>query len=340
MDIKKLCFELCTAAGVSGDENEAAQLACSLLSQYMPARLDALGNVIGEMHGEGRHILLDAHIDQIGLIVRGVDDNGFILFDRCGHADARVLTGSEVCVLGRERLYGVVCSVPPHLTKPEEKDAGIDIKKLAVDVGLCKDKARSLVSAGDRITLLAKPFSLAGSLICGGALDDRCCVAAILLCLDKLKKSGFTGRLTVMFTTREETGGSGAKTASFAADAQEAVAVDVGFGLQPGVEPEDGISLGKGVSIGISPTLDAGLTKRLVDVARRYSIPYQHDVMNGRTGTNCDEISVSRGGVSCALLSVPLKNMHTGAEIIDLNDIETTAKLLYRYILEGGGENA
>ena len=114
--MKELLLQLCAPAGVSGAEKPAAQEAAEALSAFAQVHTDASGNVIGEIAGHGPHILLDAHIDQVGMVVTGVDAEGFLRIDKCGGIDIRTLAGHEVTVWGREPLYGVVCSTPPHLS--------------------------------------------------------------------------------------------------------------------------------------------------------------------------------------------------------------------------------
>lgn len=338
MDIKKLCFDLADKVGTSGDESAAAAFALNELNKYMDAKIDTLGNVIGTMGNGKTHILLDAHIDQIGLVVRGVDDKGFILVDRVGGPDERVLVGAEVYVHGKEKLFGVICSTPPHLLKDDDKKAGVDIKKIAVDVGLSKEETEALVEIGDRITLRNNQISLLRNNIVSGAFDDRCSVAVILRALEMTKGKINSLTVTALFSAMEETGGNGAKTGTFSVMPDYAIAVDVGFGDDPHTEKSIAIELGKGPSIGISPTLDRTFTKELVSICKEKEIPYQHDVMGGRTGTNADSINNTGKGVKTALLSVPLRYMHTGIEVINIDDIENTAKVIAEYLLKKEAE--
>ena len=187
MDIKELCFSLSEKNGTSGDETEACKYAKELLSEYMTAEIDRLGNVVGTMGNKGTHILLDAHIDQIGLVVRHIDDKGFLLVDKIGGPDLRVLTGAEVTVHGKKDLFGVISSVPPHLQKVDNKNDKIDLKTMAVDIGMSKKSAESLVSIGDRITLRNLQTELLGDKIVSPSFDDRCCVAVILRALEMTK---------------------------------------------------------------------------------------------------------------------------------------------------------
>lgn len=338
MNIKELCFSLSAKNGTSGDEFNAASYAKELLSEYMNTEIDTLGNVVGTM-GEGRlHILLDAHIDEIGLVVRHIDDKGFLLVDKVGGPDLRVLTGAEVTVHGKKDLFGVISSVPPHLQKGDNKSDKVDLKTMAVDIGYGKEKAQELVEIGDRITLRVQQFELLGDKIVSPAFDDRCCMAVILRALELTKGKLNNIKVSVLFSSQEETGGSGAKTGSFALMPDYAIALDVGFGDDPYTDKTQTITLGKGPSIGISPTLDREFTIELKELCNQNDIPYQHDVMGGRTGTNADSINNTGRGVKTALISVPLRYMHTGCEVISIEDLENAAKLLAEYLLKKDGE--
>ena len=339
-EVSALLKALCDAKGVSGAENEAAKVAAELLEKYMPAKIDALGSVTGSMGNGDVHILLDAHLDQIGLVVTAIDEDGFLKVAKCGGADKRVLAASDVTVHGKEKLFGVITSTPPHLSKPGEGDKATDFDELAVDIGMKKEEASKFVSLGDRITFNGSYSELLGSRVCSPSIDDRAGVAAILRCLELLKDKKLNCKISVMFSVQEETGGSGAKAAAFAAEADEAIAVDVSFASAPSVSAEKYASLGKGTMIGFAPSLDYAMSKKLETIAKRENIPYQPEVMGGKTGTNCDDIQVAGKGVKTALLSVPLRNMHTACEVCDLKDIENTARLMAEYIAERSKENA
>lgn len=338
MDIKELCFSLSEKNGTSGDETAACEYAKKLLSEYMTTEIDVLGNVVGTMGDKGVHILLDAHIDQIGLVVRHIDEKGFLLVDKVGGPDLRVLTGAEVTVHGKEELFGVISSVPPHLQKGDNKNESLDLKTMAVDIGMNKESAESLVSIGDRITLKNTQLELLGDRIASPSFDDRCCVAVILRALELTKSKLNNIKVSVLFSSQEETSGSGAKTGSFSLMPDYAIALDVGFGDDPYTDKAQTIALGKGPSIGISPTLDREFTKELKELCITKDIPFQHDVMGGRTGTNADSINNTGRGIKTALLSVPLRYMHTGCEVVSLFDIESTAKLLAEYLLKKESE--
>ncbi len=343
MAITDILTGLSAAIGPAGAEGSAARLAMELLSDYAPIRTDALGNVIAELGDPDSpvHILLDAHIDEVSMIVTSVDGDGFLRVDRCGGADRRTLVGAEVYVLGTRRLSGVVCSVPPHLSAELDGKAPA-WDKLYIDIGFPADQAKKLVPPGSRVVVRSRPCRLLGSRVAGKALDNRAGAAALIRTVELLVSDNtpLPCRLTVALTGREEVGGQGAEAAAYNAHPTQAIAVDVGFAVQPGVSRDKAGELGKGPMIGFSPCLDHGICTRLTQLADGLGMAWQYDVMGGRTGTNADEIAVSREGVPCGLVSIPQRNMHSAAEVVDTNDVEAVAQLLAEYVRTGGVSNA
>lgn len=333
-----LLRSLCTCAGVSGEEKPAADAALELLSKYMPAHIDALGNVIGEREGKGPHILLDAHLDRVGLIVTAVDSQGFLKVSKCGGSDARVLAASDVTVWSRRPLFGVITSTPPHLASKDDSIKAKDFDAIAIDIGLDAEAAREIVTPGDRVTVNGSFLSLANNRVASPCLDDRAGVAAVLRCLDLLADCDC--RLTVMFSTQEETGTGAAGSGAFDSNADEAICVDVSFACAPNIDKVRYPDLGSGTMIGIAPSLDSDISNKLSALADSRGISCSVEVMGGRTGTNCDEIQTSRGGIKTALLSIPLRNMHTAVEVISLADVESTAQLMAAYISERSNADA
>ena len=340
MTTAELCFRLAAVDGTSGDETAAAKEAQTLFSKYMKTETDTLGNLRCVCGSGPFRILLDAHIDRIGLVVRNVDDKGFLQIEKVGGVDPRVLVGSEVTVMGKTPLPGVICSTPPHLLTKEQKEAGVELKQLAIDIGMTKEEAEQVVSIGDRVAYPANQMSLLGSRIASSGFDDRCGIAAVYRAVEAVHDKLDHCTLLVQCSVQEEVGGNGAKTGAFQTDADVAIAVDVGFGADPYTDKTKTIVLGKGPSIGLAPVLDRALTQELIDVAKERQIPYQHDVMGGTTGTNADDIQLSRGGIRTALLSIPLRSMHTAVEVIDTEDVDHTAKLIASYILAKEAQNA
>ena len=197
-----------------------------------------------------------------------------------------------------------------------------------------KEEAEKVVSLGDRVTFCTEPLNLLNNRFSSPAIDNRAGVAALILTSELLEKSNCDADITFLFSTREETGGSGAQTGSFSVECDEAISVDVSFATCPGVDKTKAGELSKGPMICISSSLDNKISNDLISVSEKYGILHQLEVCPSRTGTNADQISVSGIGKRTGLVSVPLRNMHTCAEIVSLDDIYNTAKLLAKYIEE------
>lgn len=342
--MKELIENLASVAGVSGDEGKAVIVAEKELARFGKTYTNTLGSLMCEVlpHWKGKkHILLDAHIDEIGFIVTGIDDKGFLKIDKVGGIDRRMLLASEVVVHGKEDLFGVISCKAPHLENDDDRKKCPDFSDLAIDIGMSKEQAEKYVSLGDRVTLKGKTDVLLNGQIVSKALDDRSCCAVIIRTLEMLKEQGalvdLDLGLTVAFTSFEETGGGGAKTSAFAVEPTHAVALDVSFAYADGLPKQKCGNMYGGAMIGVSPTLSKQASQKLVELAKKNNIPYQLEVMGGKTGTNGDEIVTSKGGVVTALLSLPIRNMHSPVEIVAPEDIENTAKLLCEYIKSEGG---
>ena len=334
MDLEKLIFELCSAFGVSGSEMSAADVVRKNLPSCAECFDDANGNLFAVLGNNeaGKTILLDAHLDRIGLMITDINDDGFVSVDKVGGVDARVL---QDCVLMTANgLKGTVCCLPPHLTDGKE-DKATPLSKTWVDFGLPADEVRAKLCVGDTLTFAAQPKRLLGDQITSPALDDRCGVAALLRAAELIDTDKY--RVVLMFSSQEETYGTGAKTGAFSIDADEAIAVDVSFASQPDVSGQYGkIELGKGPMICLSPVLNRAMSKKLISLAAENEIPYQLEPISGATGTNGDHIAVTKHGVKTAVISVPQRYMHTPAEVIALADVENTARLIADYINCGG----
>ncbi len=333
MNLEKTIFTLANAAGISGDETSAAEIALLYLKEYTDDCYIKSGNVIGHFGKRTdtkKHILIDAHIDQIGFVVTNITDDGFLKISNVGGIDRRLLLAQQVTVIGMQKITGVICSIPPHLSDNEEDVP--EFTDICIDIGMSKEDAQKVVSLGDSVLFSQKCAKLLGDKITGAALDDRCGVAAILYTLDMLKGADLNCTYSVLFSTQEEVGERGAKIAVFDINPDAAIAVDVSFALtSDDSELKCGI-MGKGCMIGISPSLDKELSKTMIDIAKTKNIPYQLEVMSGQTGTNADRFSVNNSGVKSVTLSIPLRYMHTPVEVISLSDVESTSKLIAEYI--------
>lgn len=333
--------KLSASGGVSGNEGEICETAYNLLFPYADVETNAFGNVFatfGNKKAE-KTILLDAHIDKIGFIVTDITSKGFVKIEKCGGIDYRTVQGCCVEIYGKEKIRGVVCCLPPHLSDGKE-DKAINADRVYVDTGLNADRVKENVSLGDTVSFAEEPIRLLNNRITAPALDNRASVAAIIKTAQLLKDKNCPYKVIAMLSSQEETYRLGAKTGAFSVDADEAIVVDVSFASQPDLSGQYSyIQLSKGPMLCISPVLNRKMYDKLNAVSEEANIPYQNEVCGGLTGTNADSITISKAGVKTALISIPEKNMHTQAEIIDLNDIENTAKLIAGYILRGGAFN-
>lgn len=329
---------LCGVTGVSGAERDAAQAAAELLRRYAEdVSVDGFGNVVGFIKSgvpDAKTLMLDAHIDQVGLIVTYIDEKGFLSVGSCGSIDVRTLLAQSVTVHGKQAVQGVVSTLPPHVQKDNKAP---EIGDIYVDIGMTREQAERVISLGDRITVNSRFRELCGSRVSSPAIDDRSGVCAILAALEMLKDKTPGYDLAVCFSAQEETGERGVKQAAFRIRPDEAIAVDVSFGTTPDSSPKDTARLGSGVMIGFSAGLDKGMSNSLRELAKARNIPFTCEIMPSSTGTNADAVGVTGSGVKCCTLSFPIRYMHTSVETVDLNDIESTARLICEYVAGGAG---
>lgn len=336
MDIKQLLFNLSDKVSI-GNISCAADTAAEYLSDYCDVKRLDCQTVVGTVKGDSDYtIMLDAHIDEVGMIVTNVAEDGFLTVAKCGGIDLRHLPSKSVIIHGKKDITGVFCSTPPHLSKGEEEFS--DIAKIKIDTGL-GSAVRDIVSVGDFVTYNAKAQSLMGDRVCGKSFDDRSGVVCLLELARRLKGKKLPCNVVFLLSNAEELGLRGAKTAAFTVEPNESVAIDVSFGDGPDVPADLCGKLGVGAMIGMSPVLYKNISKKLIDLAEKNNIPYQTEVMGETTSTNADVISVSKNGVKCGLVSIPLRNMHTDVEVLDICDIKSVCDLLEQYILSGGVMN-
>lgn len=336
--ITNLLFSLCSTFSGSGNEKNIADIIKKEMHNYCnDICIDKNYNVICHVGdtSASRHILIDAHIDQISMVVTAIDDSGFINISPCGGVDCRVLPGSTVLIYGKEIITGIVCSTPPHLNSNNNSDFE-KTENLFVDTGINSEKIHEIISVGDYVFFNAVPKKLLKNKITAPALDNRAGVAALIRCAQILKNESFDCQVTFLFSSQEETRALGAKTVSFSIEPSETISVDTSFAKQPNISDEKCGYLSHGPMIGIAPSLSRNISNKLIEISKQNNIPYQLEIMTSSTGTTSDVITVSKNGITGGLLSIPLRYMHTPVEIIDTLDIEHTAKLLVLYIKNNG----
>ena len=327
---------LCTCTAPSGFESPAADVAAELLRPLVEeVSIDRMGNVLGVRRSRTPNapkLLLDAHLDEIGLIVTGVED-GFLRFRSIGGVDPRMLPGRELVVLTDPPLRGLV-------TCPAggDEDKSVPLNELYVDVGLSQEEAERAIPVGTPMVYRAGCFLLGEEQMCGKSMDDRACFVTLLRAAELLRDRELDVELHIMGSTREEVSGAGAVVGTWAVAPDFCVAVDVTHGKTPDGPADKTFALGGGPAIGVGPNMTRWMTERMIAKAREHSIPYQLEVMSGHTGTNGWEMQISREGVATSVLSLPLKYMHTPVETLSLADMEGVAQLLAAFVEHLGKE--
>jgi len=316
-----------------GHEREYAEMMAEKLRAYTDAdkvTVDPMNNVIAYIGDPEKYtIMLEAHIDEISLIVQDITEEGFLKVKNVGGVDRRTLPASEVKVNG---LPGIVCNIPPHLSSDPRKVP--EYEDLYIDLGLPADEVRKNVKIGDRIYSTAEMVELQGGRVAARAHDDRICAYAILTALKKLSALIRNGSLdcciAVLFATQEELGSRGATTGTYTINPDEALVLDVTLASEPGVKST--CKVGEGVVIERSGYFDRQMVRDLCKVAKEKEIKYQSDVSVRSGGTDAAAVHLTCSFVSTVLLSLPLRHMHTPYEVIDIADVEGTASLMAEYI--------
>lgn len=328
--LKKMLSDLCTATGISGNETSVIEVSAKYLKKYCSSVEIKNGNLIGTLGSSDEnapHVMLDAHLDQVGLIVTNITEDGFLTVGNVGGLDRRWFPAQKVLIHGKKTISGIISTLPPHLTNGEEKVQKID--QVRIDTGYSCEELKNLVSLGDSVTFTGRTGTLAGTRFTSPALDDRAGMASIIYAVSLIWKENLPCKVSILFSNREEVNGCGAKTGCYYLNPDIALAVDVSFA---GDGTKGTGKAGEGAMIGFSPSLSREVSQKLVSVASEKNIPHQFEIMSGRTGTNADDFSVCREGVKACTVSIPLYYMHTPVEVIDLNDVKSTGKLLAEYL--------
>jgi len=334
LDLKTLVKNLSEIAAPSGHEGPVRELLrqewATLVDEF---QTDGLGSLIGIKRGMGeeprRRIMLCAHMDEIGMVVAEVRE-GFIRTVDIYGTDYRALLSERVLVHGRRTLQGVFGAAPPHMARSRKKYPTAE--ELWIDVGLPADEVADLVRIGDLVTFDSTVIQLKGEKLAGKSFDNRVSLAALTLCLEELKHREHVWDVIAVASAQEEVGAHGALTAAYLIQPDIAIALDTTFGTQTGVGDDEGFALGGGPTLGLGPNFHPRLYKAAREIASSLEMKFQTEVLPGDSGTDAWSIQVSRDGVPSLLLSIPIRNMHTPVEIVDLRDITRVGRFLAAFI--------
>lgn len=331
-----LIEKLTALNGVSGNECEIAAYLKNILTPLCDkAEIDKNGNVIAQINSvekNAKTIMLEAHLDRIGLMVSKICDNGMIKFVSIGGIDARILPGDRVSILGKETVLGIIDA--------EENDDKKSVKtdKMFIDTGFSLAELKDKIKVGDMIVINSKFVKLLNDRVSSAAMDNRAGIAAILDAITSIKKEKLKYNIAVLFSVQEELGLHGAFTGTEAIKPDIAVVVDVTHGSTYDTKDMSGVfPLGCGTVICRGPNFDYNYTKQLIKICDETHIPYKIEVASGPSGTSAWATQISGGGIPSMLVSIPLRYMHTNVETLDIRDVDATSKLM-KYVLEEGFE--
>jgi putative aminopeptidase FrvX len=334
--VKELLRKLSNAHGVSGSEGSVFSIIKKELKGHVDEiSEDTMGHLIAKKKGNAFKVMLAAHMDEIGLMVKFIDEKGFLRFVALGGWYAPSLYNQRVVLHGiKGQCYGVIGGKPPHMMDEEERKKGVKVDDMFIDVGACnRDEVSGLgIEVGTPVTIDREFTELANDRVTGKAFDNRAGVALLIKTMQQLD-SPFT--VYGVFTVQEEVGLKGAKTSAFTIDPDCAIATDVTIpGDHPGIEMKDAaVEMGKGPVITIVDSSGRGLiaSRKMVawlkDVADAKGINVQMEVGSGGT-TDATAIHLNKGGVPSTTISPPTRYIHSPVEVLDTRDIEAGVELL------------
>ena len=291
---------------------------------------DDLENLYARVGAEGRgpRVIVCAHQDEIGLVVSKIEDDGSLRIFKNGGVDPRILPGMEVSVqTASGPLYGVIGAKPPQLLTSEDREKALKLEDLYVDVGYQAEEVRARVRVGDMVVMLAPSLRLANGCMAGKTMDDRASVAAMLVAAELLSQRSVPAETYFVSTTQEEIGSVGAKSATFRLKPDLAIVIDVTHGEGPGTGKWEAYPVNK-VTVAHGPNIQPKLEKIAVEAAKENGVDTVMEVCTGVTATDACETQTAAGGVPSLLLSIPLKYMHTSVELLKLDTVRETGRLI------------
>ena len=336
MTLKELIISLSGVMSISGSERRSGEELKSLIGGVFDEyRTDALGNHLfikrcGRPNAP--KILIDTHFDEIGMMVSGIKEGGFLSVAGIGGVDTRILPASEVTIYGKETLYGVFAAKAPHLSSPTERDRTIPLEDMLIVTGYSKEEVEELCPLGTPVGFKPIFAELLNDRLAGKAFDDKACGACAVFGIDAVQKRDMMGDVYFLFSAQEETGLKGARVASFGIRPDYALVLDVTHAAVPEAKDRNLPELGSGVAIAVSPIVNRKMSRMVVDLCRSANIPFTVEPCPGGTGTNANVTGISAEGIPTALCSLPLKSMHTSAEVLSVEDARALSRVVSQFI--------
>ncbi len=348
MNTRKLLKKLSEVPGPSGYESRIAEAIRKAWRPYVDSMsIDRIGSVVAVKRGQsaktGQRLLLAAHMDEIGLMVKDIVatsekqmNQGFLRVTKVGGVDIRHLYGQMVVVhgsgQGESDMVGVLGSLPSWMLPEAKRDKPYGYDDLVVDVGLPEATLRERVFIGDFISFRQPLRKLMNKRVTGKALDNRASVTALAVCLEYLSRRRHDWDVIAVATAQEETSLLGAFTTAFSQRPEIAIAVDVTFGSGPGASDGGNFELGGGPTVGLGPNVHPGMYQALNDAAKSLEMKVHTSLHPSYSGTDAFGIQIAREGIPTGLVGIPLRYMHTMVESISITDVERAGRLIGEFV--------
>ncbi len=336
----QVLLDLLAARGPSGYESAPTAVWMAAAGAFAQVSSDVVGTplaLVPPKHGfdsAPRRLVVMGHIDEIGLIVTHIDDDGYLWFREVGGWDAQILVGQRVVLDTREGpISGLVGKKPIHLLRDEERKKVAEIRDLHIDIG-AKDgeQARKMVRIGDVAVIDADPLELPNGRLASRALDNRLgSFVALEVARLVAEAGGGQWELAAVAAAQEEITFGGSRTSAFSLEPDAAIVVDVTHATDaPGIDVKEAgkHEFGSGAVITRGSTINEGLFELLYETAEQEKIPFTVEASSRATGTDADAVNASRGGVPTALVSIPIRYMHSPVELVQLDDVHACARLI------------
>lgn len=326
-----------SAPSPSGYERPIQEVVREFAGRFAEVSTDWHGNVIAAVnpHGSPR-IMLAGHCDQIGLIVKHIDDKGFLWVQAIGGWDPQVLIGQDVQVwTSGGPLPGIIARKPIHLLTPDERKVVPEIKNLWVDIGAKNgDEARAAVAIGDPITVTLGYRELRNNLAAAPSMDNKVGVWTVMSAAERASQRNPKAAIFAVSTVQEEIGLRGVQTSAFRVEPQLGIVVDVTHATDcPTIEENQygRIKLGQGPVLVRGPNVNPVVFQKLTELAKSGEIPYQVNALGAPASNDAAELQLVRSGVSTGLVTIPNRYMHSPVEMVSLDDLENAAELIARF---------
>src|SRR4051812_19921196 len=336
MPLPDVLRSLLTATGPSGYETAPARAFAEACAPFADVQTDVMGSVTARVKGtgDGPTVAIVGHIDEIGLIVTHIDDKGFLSFIGVGGWDPVILVGQRVEVTTKDGVIpGVVGKKPIHLLKEDERKRAAEMKDLHIDIGAKDgDEAKVMVRIGDVAVISGEPVELPNDRVVSRSMDNRLgCYVAYEAARLVAEAGGAIGDVVAVAAVQEETTFGGSATTAYALRPDLAIVVDVTHATDaPGIEVNElgSHAFGSGPVVERGSNLHPAVFEMLYEAGEAEGIPFTVAASARHTGTDVDAMHLSRSGVPCGLIGLPLRYMHSPVEMVDLADIDAAARLI------------